>query len=406
VSSELVLPRLRPDQWEIITDPAKVKVVAAGRRFGKTVLGQCATLPPASIGAKTAWIVPNYSNGRPLWAAAVNACQPLVSSKLVKINNSERTILFPRTGGFLAMFSADSENSVRGSAFDIAVCDEAGQISEQFINESLAPCLADTAGVLYLIGTPHGRSNGFHKAYCAALEDLSGHSRAWHASSLSNPNPNIQAYVEAARLRISSRSFRQEYLAEFIEGSGSVFSGIMECATIPLTVEPYKGDFVMGCDWARQHDYTCLSVIDVNSKKVVEILRFNQCEWEIQRQRLTNLSNKWNCQSILAERNSIGDVLIEALQKEGLPISGWTATNATKSQVIQSLILAIENQNIFFQPIPSLIAELESFEMSVLPSGLTRYAAAEGCHDDHVVSLGLALKAADTGVVRYHDTPW
>ena len=47
---------------------------------------------------------------------------------------------------------------------------------------------------------------------------------------------------------------------------------------------------------------------------------------------------------------------------------------------------------------PALIGELQAFEAKPLPSGLTRYAAPEGLHDDCVMSLALAWQGLGTWV--------
>jgi hypothetical protein len=46
-----------------------------------------------------------------------------------------------------------------------------------------------------------------------------------------------------------------------------------------------------------------------------------------------------------------------------------------------------------------LLNEMESFDMTQLPSGNVRYSAPEGQHDDAVIALGLALYGAS----RYGD---
>jgi hypothetical protein len=53
--------------------------------------------------------------------------------------------------------------------------------------------------------------------------------------------------------------------------------------------------------------------------------------------------------------------------------------------------LAFEREEIKIQNDPVLIGELQSFEGTTLPaSGLLRYSAPEGQHDDTVIALALA----------------
>ncbi len=66
---------------------------------------------------------------------------------------------------------------------------------------------------------------------------------------------------------------------------------------------------------------------------------------------------------------------------------------ASKSASIDALALAFERGDLRIPNDPTLIAELQAYEMERLPSGLYRYSAPEGLHDDHVISLALAWQA-------------
>jgi hypothetical protein len=100
----------------------------------------------------------------------------------------------------------------------------------------------------------------------------------------------------------------------------------------------------------------------------------------------------------MAESNSMGEPIIEQLQRDGLPVRGFATTNATKAQIIEALALAFEQGAITILNDPTLIGELQAYEMARLPSGMVRYSAPEGMHDDGVMSLALAWSAvADSG---------
>lgn len=61
---------------------------------------------------------------------------------------------------------------------------------------------------------------------------------------------------------------------------------------------------------------------------------------------------------------------------------------------MEQLALAFEQKVIKVPDDAVLIAELQSFESSVLPaSGKTRYSAQDGAHDDTVIALCLAWEA-------------
>jgi len=55
---------------------------------------------------------------------------------------------------------------------------------------------------------------------------------------------------------------------------------------------------------------------------------------------------------IVAEANSIGTPIIEALQRDGLPVEPFVTTNASKAVVIDALALAFERKTIRLLPSP------------------------------------------------------
>lgn len=61
-----------------------------------------------------------------------------------------------------------------------------------------------------------------------------------------------------------------------------------------------------------------------------------------------------------------------------------------KKKLIQSLMISLEQERIKIFDDPVLIGELEIFEYEMTSSGLIRYRAPEGYHDDCVIGLALA----------------
>ena len=62
--------------------------------------------------------------------------------------------------------------------------------------------------------------------------------------------------------------------------------------------------------------------------------------------------------------------------------------------LFRSLAAAFEQGNIRILNDPTLIAELQAYEVDRLPSGMVRYSAPDSMHDDCVMSLALAWHGA------------
>lgn len=380
----MLLPHLRQDQYEIARDPAHIKIVAMGRRWGKTLMAGSIALGEAMYGGQVAWIVPTYRNARALWRFIEQH-----ATGFGTLHRSEMSVQF--VSGRLAVYTADNDIALRGEAFDLVIIDEAARIREETYTDVVLPTLADRGGRLIAISTPMGR-NWFWREYMRGKEGNPDH-RCFNAPTINNPMPNIQRAAELAQTMVSDRTYKQEWLAEFIDEAGGVFRGIDACIRQPPPPNE-QSNFVIGVDWGRTHDATVFTVLDSATMQVHAIERMSDTNYSLQVDRLKRLSAIWKPSIILAEGNSMGGPLVEALQRMELPVQSFMTTAITKAPLIDGLALAIERGDIYLVPDRILLNELEAYEGKRLPSGVMRFSAPSGMHDDHVMSLALAVRAA------------
>jgi len=379
----LQLPRLRNDQAAIVNHPAKVKIVCEGRRAGKTFMAGSTALACAAHGAQVAWIAPTYKSSRPLWRFCEQMTAPVVGR--LRVNRTEREVEFPG-GGRIGIYTADNDVSIRGNAFDLVIVDEAAQIREETWTDVLMPTLADRDGRALLISTPKGR-NWFWREFVKAQSE----GRAFQSPSSVNPLPSIQRAFQMARTVVSERTYRQEWLAEFVD-DGSFFQNVRACATATLQERAIaRHRYTIGVDWARAAggDWTVFCVVDETAQSAVCLERFNGMAFDLQLRRLTDLCNRFGRPPVVAEYNSLGGPLVESLQASGLPVTGFTTTGASKHDIISLLELALDRQEIRLLPQPDLLLELEAYEKHER-AGLPSYSAPTGMHDDCVMALALA----------------
>lgn len=369
-----------------------------GRRWGKTIMGGVISLATASQGGKVAWVVPTYKNGRPLWRWAESVVAPLRKAGLCGVNRAERMIEFAG-GGFLGIYSADNPDSVRGESFHVVIVDEAARILEEVWTDGIQPTLADYGGDAILISTPKGR-NWFWFEWQRGQDGTDGSVQSWRAPSSDNPNPRIREAALKARDRVPDRTYRQEWLAEFIDDGGGVFPGVALCATAQPAGRVDRHEYVMGVDWGKLNDATVFSVIDMTARRQVAMERLRRTDYRLQLQRLDAVAETYGPRVIVAERNSMGEPLIEQLIQRGLPVQPFTTTNDTKNQIIEALQLAFQNKSLEILDDPVQLGELQAYEMERLPSGKVRYGAPQGMHDDCVMSLALAYSAMNKSRVE------
>ena len=377
----------------IAADPAKVKVLSMGRRWGKTVLGGVLVGLTLQQHGRVAWVAPTYKNTRPLWRWLLMSLQEDIAKKRVTINKSERSIDTKR-GGFLGIYSGDNIDSIRGEAFHLVVIDEAAKIPEDAWTDAIMPTLADFDGDAVLISTPRGK-NWFFNEWARGL-DADDQQRSWKAPTGANPMPTIKAAFEKVKGRVPERTYRQEWLAEFVS-DGSIFRRIVESATAtPEAVGRGNMTYVAGLDWALTYDFTALAIINANTRELVHIDRFNGVDYSVQRQRIKATCDRYNVAGIVAEANAMGKPNNDELRRMGLPVRDFTTTNTTKADIIENLAAAFEQGNIRILNDQVLISELQSYEVERMASGMVRYSAPAGLHDDCVMALSLAWSGAQS----------
>lgn len=373
---------LHATQVDIFRSPARFRVVAGGRRSGKTRLGVALCLHAAALGQAAWWVAPSFKVGGIGWRQ-IRAFTRRVPDAIVR--EGERRVELP-SGGWVQVKSADNPDSLRGEGLDRIVLDEAAYMGEAAWTEALRPALSDRQGGALFISTPNGR-NWFWRLWQGATGP--GWAR-WQFPTSANPYID-SAEIATAKERVPERVFRQEYLAEFIEDGAGIFRGVLACATAARqSTAPAEHTVVFGVDWAKHEDWTVIVVLDADEGRMLGIDRFNQIDYATQLQRLKVLAERFRPTTIIAERNSMGEPLIEQLQRMGLPVEPFTTTNASKAQAIDALSLAFERQDIKIIPDDVLLAELQAFQATRLPSGLLRYEAPAGMHDDCVIALALA----------------
>lgn len=318
----------------------------------------------------------------------------------IQMNQTERRIDLPATGGSVAIRSTHVPDLLRGAGLDFVVLDEAAFMEARVWSDVVRPMLADRQGSAIFLSTPAGR-NWFWQVYQMGLDPQQTDWMSFHFPTAANPLIAPQE-LESIRRSTPERVFREEYLAQFIDDAGQVFRGIVASVAPGAISSPISGHrYVLGVDWGRDHDYTAVAVLDVSSGQVVALDRFREVNWAIQRQRIAQTAQHWQQALVWAESNSVGVPNIEELQRMGVRVCPFVTTARSKAPLIDALALAIERGDLALLDDEVLLAELASYSMTRLAGGGYRYSAPPGMHDDTVMALALAWHGAQQGQIGF-----
>lgn len=384
-----IRPHLHAGQLEVHNSPARFKVLAAGRRWGKTRLGVNECIGVAVQGKRAWWVSPSYKTSEVGWRPLRKICRKIPGAE---IRLADRMVTFPG-GGFVAVRSADNPDSLRGEGLDFVVMDECAFMQPEAWKEAIRPALSDRQGHALFISTPKGR-NWLWEIYQKGMAGEPG----WQSFTFpTTNNPYIAAdEIKAAQSDLPELIFRQEYMAEFIDDEGMVFRRVQEAAVLDPLETPLEGhNYIGGCDVASAADFTVITVLDAGTREMVYFDRFNRVDYPTLEDRIAAVYQRFNLMNIVVESNSVGQGVIDHIYERGLTIMPFVTTNATKAAVIQGLQSALEHGYIKIINNPILIGELLSYESKKTPSGNITYSAPEGLHDDCVMSLAFALYGID-----------
>lgn len=377
---------------------ARFKVLAAGRRFGKSQLALTLCLDLSiNYGMDVWYIGPTFNNVLPMWRQAKRLVGNLPTYK----NEQQKYMEFaPPPGskkrGSIAFKSGDRPDNLRGSGLHYVVLDEAAFMPYELWTDVVYPSLADKKGGALLISSPNGKSNWFYRAYLKGKDANEPDWDSWRFPTVDNPyiDPSI---IEAAKRDTPDLKFRQEFLAEFVSDAAGVFRGVDKVAVLSPLSGPRPGrTYIAGLDWGRWNDFTVISIYERETYEQAAIIRFTEIGYELQKERVINAVGYWNIDKIYAEGNSMGAPMVEALQEDGLPIEAVYMTNPTKNLLVEHLSVNIEKGVIKLLSVDTPIgeqqaAELNAYELTRTKSGLQfTYRASRGWNDDIVVANMLA----------------
>lgn len=358
-------------------------MIDCGRRFGKNILLQDLAVETGLFDhAPIGWGAPIYKQTLDDYRTLENTLAPVIARRSISEMRLELV-----SGGSIEFWSLDKPDSIRGKKYKRFIVNEAGFVPDllDIRNYIITPTLIDYQGDSYYAGTPKGM-NGFYALYNMTADDW----QHWQMPSYANPHIP-KAELDALKLTMTERAFQQEILAQFLEDGAGIFRSVRAAATSAKREQGEAGhQYVIGCDWARTDDATVFKVFDIGERREVFSDRMLNTDFASQRLRLKALCEKFNRAVVLAEQNSIGQPQIEALQDIGVSVQGFLTTNATKAEIIQALELAFERGEIRILNDEITINELMAFAGERLPSGMMRYSAPEGMHDDTVIALCLA----------------
>ena len=363
--------------------------VNAGRQSGKTALSQQQALKWCldSDNIVLLWVSPTAGQAIKVYLQMLK----MIDGKPFMISNKGSqgyTEMVFYNGSKILFRSSAQEDSLRGETIEYLIIDEGAFQKESVFFEILLPMLNVRGRKVLIVSTPKGK-NWFFNIIQKGITDEKYASFLF--TSYDNPYASLDV-INLAKESMPAVLFAQEYLGEFVDNT-AIFENLKElcCIDVSKSKVEMNNHYFTGVDIALKDDYTVITTIDKNDK-VIDYERFNQCTAPQLKQRIIDHNNKWKPKKLMIEENNQGLPIIDDLKiiHKLNNIVGFKTTGTSKPEIINNLINAFASKKINVPNDPIYISELETFTMTISPTGKPKFAASHGFHDDIPMSLAIA----------------
>lgn len=239
---------LHPAQLEIFNSKARFKVVAAGRRFGKSHLAAWTLIIAAlqSTQKDVFYIAPTFQQAKDiLWGPLKDLARDVMTA--AHENTAVVTLV---NGRKIYLKGSDRPDTLRGVGLAYIVVDEYADMKPHVWEQILRPALADVKGGALFIGTPKGRNHFYDMHEDATAGRLGEDWQAFHFTSFDNPFLDPDE-INAAKSTLSTFAFRQEFLASFEAAASDLFKPEW---FLVEEEEPKEGEYFIAVDLAGFED--------------------------------------------------------------------------------------------------------------------------------------------------------
>ena len=396
-----------------VTDHLEEVWVACGTKFGKT-LAASSSFTVASLRNQWQlgrWVAPYYNQAK----IGMNYVRRMLPPEPYTTQNLSRNLLIvPSSDITLQFFHGQNAEALEGEACNGYVLDECAKMKEE-VYAAAKTTTTVTRGKFLCISTPLGKNWFWRKCMEAKEEMHRAHfegrpPRKIFLTAPTAANPKVLASVIAqAKRDLPDRLFRQYYLAEFVD-DGGVFEYLAEAFGNAADFTEAQSWYIdghdserifIGADWAKKHDYTVFTALN-EAGKMIGYKRMQRRTYPEQVAALYEFARELRARNrlvgseirILHDQTGVGEAvadIIDATAPGDMDIQGVVWNNSNKEVAVGNLILALEQTKLELYPWETLRTEMNTFEVTTTMTGRAVYAAAEGCHDDTVMSLVLAV---------------
>lgn len=441
------------EQVEVLASDARMKLVMAGRRWGKTRMAAAQTLmwihqasmdapkdPHGKDMTKTlrppihCWVVgPNYLQLKqvmeefagliPPWQlvdryqTVARGTRQYETRMKLKYRNGQKPPGCVRQEVLIEFKSADNWQALQTVGLDVLYLTESQDIVDAAMEKVLPTLISPyrLKRALFEGIPPDSANHWFARYWELANRGLLEGAEAFKYASTGNYHLGIEGVkeIEGDRHRMTDEAWKRMYFAVQPKGSGAYFRNIFEAAT--LDENDYQGPvigerYVAGLDIGRRNSESVLVVKNSRTRDSVYAESFGDSDWDLQLMRFEQICRDWRVDVLHFDGTSCGgDLMHYLLEQSDLPAIPFEFTQKSKHQLYEKYAFALEKGLVRFPKQWSmLIKQLQAVRNK--STKVAKFESDGGVLDDWVDAEALALFVCEEDVVEmqepiYHGGP-
>ena len=399
----------------IMDSEADVITIDCSRGWGKTLFAVCALAIPPTVSIphfQLCWIAPNYKIAKSpiddvLFGINEDTGERFVNDicqetgfKFFDFKRGDNEVHW-WNGSKWFLRSADAPDSIVSKGYNMIIIDEAALILKEIWQKQILPIARKKNCKIILISTPRGK-NWFYQLYLDGVDKAK--KRYFSAQQPWWKRPNYPQLLIDLMKDLPRHIREQEFEAKFLDNGGGIFGNFAkvfygdeiqyESDQQEWTHQTWKAissskECVMAVDFAKNLDYTVISIFCSETKQLIYYNRLNKTDYKTVLDKIETLGKRFNYPDLIYDATGVGSGLGDFIG-DTLNAFPFVFTNESKNEIVHKLVVAFEYATMQVPNIVTVRNEFEIFEMKITKTGKISYSAPEGKHDDVVMSFAMA----------------
>lgn len=421
---EIRLPSLHPGQKRVLSEKKRKNFLCCGRGWWKSSLATRLAIESLLEGLPFGWYAPTMKPILDNWSLMQKVLGYETFSEW--INKSDNVLRMP--GGEAGFYySLEIPSNSAGPTFPRIYVEEAGSLPDGVYTSVIEPIfekamVAYGNAELWMFGTPNrdgNPKNDFWRLINLARDDED--SASWVAPTLGakvtsdglhlvrepspyeNPNYNFDRFASSYRASPRKKSWRIEYLCEFLSDEGGQFGSVEQACCLPTVSGNASGEFVLqnysssgyssyvtGVDIGIRNDFTVISVMDTSLRKQVYLRRFLPGEWGPVYDAIRRVKKLYPGQMNLDATGGGSHVKETMYGVDSFEINEVKFNQLNKPVIMDNLSSLMESHQIELLNVPDQVFELNMVGRKARSTGGYDIRAVKGAHDDIPIATALS----------------